>query len=227
VNPSDQRLIVLLDRVSAAEAALLDPLYDRHGIIRGGSVETLVRAIRLDGSNTLASTLRGGVGVGYDAVVQGVARRLKLDVSGSPTEVQLERAVLDAVLGRIFDQGTPAWQAEVLGGVQTTSLAEPLRTGRWVPGSLQVMVRDVGSDEVAYVVGQIVARAVGYGAAREAAKRLAGTAGLAVPLVNVAMIGWTVWDLAGPAFRKTMPTVVEVALLRLRFGAERVAGPPS
>jgi uncharacterized protein YaaW (UPF0174 family) len=35
------------------------------------------------------------------------------------------------------------------------------------------------------------------------------------------MIVWTVVDIAGPAFRKTVPTAIEIALLRLEYGEER------
>jgi uncharacterized protein YaaW (UPF0174 family) len=221
VNEADLRLLKLLSQVEHRDPDLLDPLYERHAIIRSASGDTLIQAIRLDGSNTLASTLRGGVGVGYDVIVRDVARRLKLAVHDDSPEVPLERAVLDAVLGRLFDNATPAERAEAFRDLDSHKLAEPLPQGRWVPGSLQVMIHDVGAEEVSYVVQQVVARAVGYGVAREAAKRLASGIGLAVPLLNVAMIGWTIWDLSGPAFRKTMPTVVEVALLRLRCGGER------
>ncbi len=224
MNAADQRLVALLERVEAREPRLLDGLYDRHGIIRGGSAATLVRALRLDGSNTLASLVRGE-GIGYDVLVHGVARRLKLDAPEGSDERLLEQAVLDAVLGRLFDTLTPAQRAEALRRAPraaTRDLARPQESPRWVPGQLEIMVRDVGTDEVGYVVQQIVVRALGYGVAREAAKRLAGGVGLAVPLVNVAMIGWTVWDLAGPAFRKTMPSVVEIALLRLQFPARRL-----
>jgi uncharacterized protein YaaW (UPF0174 family) len=39
-------------------------------------------------------------------------------------------------------------------------------------------------------------------------------------VLNVIMVGWTVVDIAGPAFRKTVPTVIEIALLRLEYGSE-------
>jgi uncharacterized protein YaaW (UPF0174 family) len=42
-------------------------------------------------------------------------------------------------------------------------------------------------------------------------------ASYAIPLLNVVMVGWVLSDIAGPAFRKTVPTVVEVALLRMEF----------
>lgn len=32
------------------------------------------------------------------------------------------------------------------------------------------------------------------------------------------MVGWTIVDLAGPAFRRTVPTAIDIAVLRLEFG---------
>ena len=41
---------------------------------------------------------------------------------------------------------------------------------------------------------------------------------LAIPVVNVAMTAGLAVSVAGPAYRKTVPTVLDVALLRLEYG---------
>jgi uncharacterized protein YaaW (UPF0174 family) len=217
LNDSDRRLCALLSRVQTQAPDRLASVFARHGKAPEDGVAELAREIRLDGSNTLASVLRGWQGISYDAMVLDVAHKLKLEADLQRGEVPVERAVLEAVLGRFFDTVSPDQTEDMLKAVGETQLGRPLREGRWVPGSLEVMVRDVGAPEVALLLQQIALRSLGYGLARETVKRVAGTAGLAIPLLNVAMIGWTVVDLAGPAFRKTVPTVIEVSILRLEF----------
>lgn len=226
MHGSDKRLVRLFERIARQDPERLAPLYSRHRLDPARSPDTLVREIRLDGSNSWASILRGFEGVSYDQVVAGVARQLKLASAGVDDEVVQERAVLEAVLGRFFET-VPDEQREILlHEVGETQLARPLRESRWVPGSLEIMARDVGAPELALLLQQVVLRGVGYGLARVAAKRAVGVTGLAVPLLNVAMLGWTAWDLAGPAFRKTVPTVVEIALLRLAFGVDQLTAAP-
>ena len=48
-----------------------------------------------------------------------------------------------------------------------------------------------------------------------AAKKSAQLAGYAVPGLNIFMGLLTLNDIAGPAYRKTVPTVIELALLRM------------
>jgi len=43
--------------------------------------------------------------------------------------------------------------------------------------------------------------------------------GAVLPFLNVALAGIALAGLAGPAFRKTIPTVVEIALLRMNVGS--------
>jgi uncharacterized protein YaaW (UPF0174 family) len=34
------------------------------------------------------------------------------------------------------------------------------------------------------------------------------------------MVGWTIRDIAGPAFRKSVPSVLEIALLRMEYSPQ-------
>ncbi len=39
------------------------------------------------------------------------------------------------------------------------------------------------------------------------------------PICWIMLTGWTVWDLMGPAYRVTVPAVVQIACMRVKFQA--------
>jgi len=220
---SNDRLAGLLAQVLERDPWRLRPLCDRHGVELGDGVGALVREIGLDGANTIASLLRRRRGVEYAEIARDVASKLKVGVEADADEVAVEHRILDAVLGRYVDGASAEDRATILrelqaAGADVTDAGKVLVHGAWAAGSLAALVNGIGQQAVAAVVKQIVLKTVGREAAKIAGRRAAAIASVAIPLLNVVMVGWTVVDLAGPAFRKTVPTVLEIALLRLEFG---------
>jgi len=228
VKAANDRLIGVLLQVQRASPERLAALFDRHGIDPEDGIAELVAEIRLDGANSIASMFRGGHGVDYDKVVRDVARKLKLKVGKQETEAVTEGRVLDAVLERYLQKASDEERAvieeELRGALKAakrdaSELGSILKHGAWAAGSLAALVNAVGEQAVAAVVKRIVLATVGRAAAGTAARKAALVASYAIPLLNVVMVGWVLADIAGPAFRKTVPTVVEVALLRMEFAA--------
>jgi uncharacterized protein YaaW (UPF0174 family) len=235
LKAANDRLIGLLLRVQARAPQRLRPLFDRHGIDPEDGIAELVEEIRLDGANSIASMFRGRRGVDYDVVVRDVARKLKLRPGNEDAEALLERQVLDAVMERYLQKASDEERAiiedelrEALRGAKrdASELGKILRRGAWAAGSLGALVNAVGEQAVAAVVKRIVLATAGRAAAGQAARQAAMVASYAIPLLNVVMVGWVLADIAGPAFRKTVPTVVEIALLRMEY-AGRPSGAPA
>jgi len=226
VKAANGRLIALLSAVQRRSPERLMPLFDRHGVDPEDGVAELVAEVRLDGANSIASVFRGRRGVDYDVVVRDVARKLKLKTRRKDAETDLEGRVLDAVLERYLERASDA-QREIIeeelraaleaAKRDASELGKILKKGAWAAGSLGALVNAVGEQAVAAVVKRIVLATVGRAAAGQAARQAALVASYAIPLLNVVMVGWVLSDIAGPAFRKTVPTVVEVALLRMEF----------
>lgn len=223
---ANDRLLALLYVVQRRAPERLEPLFDRHGLDPEDGVSELVEEIKLDGANTIASAFRRGRGVGYDVVIRDVARKLKLKLKRAAPEVDLERRVLDAVLERYIDGASAAQRVQIEDEIRgalvaaerdASELGAILTKGAWAAGSLTALVNAVGQQAVAAVVKRIVLTTAGQAAAGVAARQAAMVASYAIPLLNVVMVGWVLADITGPAFRKTVPTVVEIALLRMEF----------
>lgn len=213
---SNGRLTSLLGNVPTER---LQSIYDRHGVKHSEGIEALVDELRLDGSNTIASLFRGLEGVPYLEIVQDVASKMGVEYTETQKEDTIEYGVLGKVLEQFLENATPEDRQEI--DRILSDVSEEYRDQIWQglsTGALAVIVNTVGKKIVAEVVRKIVFWIAMRQGAKGVGKRAATIVGLAIPLLNVALVAWTVIDLAGPAYRKTVPTVIEIALLRLEFG---------
>ena len=224
MNAATKRLVTLLDRVGSTKQgrARLSGLFERHGIEPDDGVEALVEEIQLDGANTLASVLRGWSGIEYDELVRDVASKVKAPFEKDQREDIIERSILDAVISKYLESASAVEREAILGavadsGAELNRLRQTISRGAWTTGTLSLLVNGIGKRAVAELVKRIVLISAGKEVARQAALRAAAIASYAIPLLNVVMVTWTIVDIAGPAFRKTVPTVLEIAILRLEF----------
>lgn len=222
MKTATNRLLELFNRVQRSDPERLLPIFARHGVDAEQGAKALVNEIGLDGANTFAALARGWKGVGYEVVVRDVASQLGAKCEDGADERTLERAALEQLLARAIsedeDLRSSLQQAidEQRGGdfdALRAHLAVPAATG----AGLALLINQVGAQAVAAVVKRVVLVTVGKRAAKEAAKRALAITGFALPLINVGFAAWTAVDLAGPALRKTVPTVLDVALLRLEY----------
>jgi len=199
----------LLRKVHGQAPARLEPLFDRHGVEASEGVDALVEEIRLDGANTLASIIRGWEGVDYSEIVCDAAKTLKVKVVKDDDHVTVE----DKILSQLFREhytvhATEEERAEIDGILQVHGVKQT----SWSAGGalLTALISTVGQE----VTKQVIKKALKVVAGRSAAR----VASFAVPILGATMAALTVVDLAGPAFRKTVPTVIDVAILRVEFG---------
>ncbi|HPQ40866.1 MAG TPA: hypothetical protein PLV45_10880 [bacterium] len=231
-HPSDIRLYELLTR-HRWDPDTLDRLYRRHGVAEWEGPAELVREITRDGSNTIISLLMGDSEKSYRDIARAVAEKLKVPLDDADNEMEIEWKCLEAVLRQYLNTAPEEERRRILGVIEDTGrkihsdeVLRKVRDNTLRIGTLSLLVREIGARATASVVRRVVARIVGRQAAKEVSKRAAQLAGFAIPLLNAVMIGWTVWDLAGPAYRKTIPTVLELAMLRLEAGNGDARRPP-
>jgi uncharacterized protein YaaW (UPF0174 family) len=199
------------------------PIYERHGIDPSEKEKALLEDVCLDGANSIASIFRGWEGVDYDEIVTDVAEELGIQALDR-TPRQLELAILEFIISKYLENATPEERSDIAAilkkaGGEFNDRGEILK-GIFAKGALALLIRSVGEKVVGQVVGKIMIKIGGRQVAKQAGKQAARMAGMAIPVLNVIMVGWTVVDIAGPAFRKTVPTVIEIALLRLEYGSE-------
>jgi uncharacterized protein YaaW (UPF0174 family) len=205
-SASTKKLEGLLRGVSEEAPERLEPLFDRHGVDEGDTIEALVEEICLDGANTIASLFRGWEGAPYAEIVQDVAKTLKVSVTKKDNYISIERKLLDHLFEKHYEK--PEERAKLLTLAREHGVEQTLWTGGGV--GLTVLMTTIGQEAVKQVVKQALRSIAGASAARIAT--------FAVPILGAAVGAWTVADLAGPAFRKTVPTVIDVAILRIEFG---------
>jgi uncharacterized protein YaaW (UPF0174 family) len=204
-------LIALLTN-SAIPPEQLQPIYDRHGVDMAEGADVLANEICLDGSNTLASILRGRKGVGYDEVVRDVAQKLQIPCDEHESETDRELKILEKIISLSLEKATPKQRTQIEAALKEGS------AGQLAAEDLKGLVNQLGAKATADTVNKIVTVIITGQVARRSVKQSARLAGFAVPLLNIALVGWTLLDLTGPAFRKTVPTVIEIARLRLEYG---------
>ena len=221
----------LLKRIHLADSERLKPILERHGVGADDAfLAILSREICLDGANTFASTFRvfkgegwARKGVSWEEIIRDVGSKLKVEFPSNAKAPELEQRVLAAVVERYFDSLSDEERADVdgqLGKVAgSVSVAETIKTlSKGGATAAGVVWRKAALAAVEQVLVKVLLQVAG----REAAKNAAKIAGAVVPGLNILLGAWTVIDLAGPAYRKTIPTVIELALMRLELETDHV-----
>jgi uncharacterized protein YaaW (UPF0174 family) len=220
---SNKRLRRVLVRVPREDLA---ELFERHGVTAGSlekEISELIHMIRKDGSNSIITyAARLGEGVNYDEIVRDVAD--KVEVKFNPKEVRTEADLEILIIQRIVEEAvaklTPEERQEIednlrkLGEKHQQAWKHFLEAGG--AGVLTVL-RVFGPRILFQVLKSFLMTFMGWRMAGYLAWRAVG---LAIPFLNLVLWGWLVIDVAGPAYRKTVPTVFQIGLMRLEYGEE-------
>lgn len=219
---SNERLEDLLAKCSYDD---VKEIYKRHGVDtrhdRKG-IEKLAREILWDGSNTIMTwVIRWGKPVNYDEIVCDVADKVKVqyDKEQIKNESELELLIVTHLVKKHFESMSEEKRSEFEKhlnelGKEYAEFWSAILSGN--SAMILIIMQTLGRQALAQILTILIQRIVVTTAAITVATRLAA---LAVPFLNVAMAVWLVIDIAGPAYRKTVPTVFQIALLRLQNSA--------
>jgi uncharacterized protein YaaW (UPF0174 family)/cold shock CspA family protein len=199
----------------------IDENYKRNKGNHVAYVDELIREIREFGGNTLVTLFRGD-GVPYAEIAADVADKVGAGRAEGDSVEQIEFKVLSKILeksiGKMSDEERQAVEEEFRqAGVKNFDL----RAG--VP--IAVLMAQLGvqmTGFLAYRIAVIVANAVaklvlGRGLALAANAALTRVLGIFAGPIGWVITGiWTLIDVAGPAYRVTIPVVCHVAYLRLK-----------
>lgn len=209
---SNIRLIKLLTEVSNKdpENSFLLNLYKRHGKY---TPESLVQEIRDDASNTLLRPFMGSPN--YDKVVRLVADKMGLKKKElvddeAKNELLIIRKMLQDYLKKHpeAEEKLNALVKEM--GEEYNDFVSLIFTGS--AAAFFAAIDAIGPTIVAQIVLRILLTFAGVQTALIAAR----VAALLVPFLNIFMSVWLVASIAGPAYRKIVPSVIDIALLRLQ-----------
>ena len=168
------------------------------------------------GGNTIVNVFRKG-GVCYWEILQDVCRKMKVYFSGSEDTVELEQRLLEKVCTETVKNMSES---------ELREMAEELGIGEKNPKkfavvfALQMAIRRGGAvfvriaQHVMRMIAEVLlgrsAMIVGGNLLKKAFGVCCGPVGWAVTL------GWAACDLASPAYRVTIPCVMQVACMRLQ-----------
>lgn len=233
-NPGDQELLDLISHGDAEDLALLVDYITDNGEGRislgadtcrflvharetgnyGGLIPGIIaREIRQFGGNTILNLFRAGEGVAYRTIVVDVAEHLKALVADEDDIETLEIKIL----GRLTEH---AWQTMSDEEKRELGINLGLKDGVGAAALAAILaaVRLGGpaSYRIALLAANAVARTIaGRGLSIAANAGLSRSIGiLAGPLGWVVTAVWAAFDLASPAYRVTVPCVIQLAYMR-------------
>jgi uncharacterized protein YaaW (UPF0174 family) len=159
-----------------------------------------------------------GSGPPWGEIVRDVANKVGVEYRNSDGTIEIEQRVTVHVLERAIDQMTPEQRAELRENLDRAGLPHdmPLGQGALAAGLLAGNLAGFAAYQVLVIVATAVARVLaGRGLVFAANTALTRLLAVALGPIGWALTAvWTAIDLAGPAYRLTIPSVVMVGVLR-------------
>lgn len=174
----------------------------------------LVDEFRLFGGNTFANFFRGS-GPEYTEILRDVAKRNKVSFRKSNSDEQIEQYLLqklfDESLNNASDEKLRKMMKEL--GYPTTNFTRQAAIATlmtaWKAGGFQSYILLVS------VVNAVMKFLIGRGLSFAANAALTRMASIMMGPVGWVMTAvWTLVDIAGPAYRVTVPAVIQIAYIR-------------
>jgi uncharacterized protein YaaW (UPF0174 family) len=153
--------------------------------------------------------------IGYDEIVKDVASHLKVAFDKRDDVLNVENGVLRRILRDSFDKMSPEERTAVLKELDVSDLS----TLKPAAGAALIAAGRMGGFAT-YKLSLIVANAVskallGRGLPFAANATLARTIGMLLGPIGWVVTGaWTLADMASPAYRVTVPCVIQLAYMR-------------
>jgi len=211
--------------VRYTEELTASELYKTHCPDHSKYWESIAAEIQCFGANSFATLLRKGKGVEYKEILKDVCDKMKVNYSKDSNVERIENNLLMKILTDALEKMSPEELKELAEatGVKNTSNI----TAQAMVGVFQAVFRMGGFKSyqlTLIVVNAIMKALIGRGLS------FAGNAALTrVMAVLTGPIGWVVagiWtavDIAGPAYRVTIPAVIQIAVLRQKDLYEKQA----
>jgi uncharacterized protein YaaW (UPF0174 family) len=187
--------------------------------------ELIAAEIQCFGANSFATMLRGGKGVKYKEVLTDVCDKMKVNYSKDSSVEKIENNLLMKILTDALEKMSPEELKELAEaeGVKNTSGI----TAEAIVGVFQAVFRAGGFKSyqlTLIIVNAIMKALIGRGLAFAGNAALTRTMAILTGPIGWVITGlWTAIDIAGPAYRVTIPAVIQVAVLRQKYLYEKQA----
>ena len=171
------------------------------------------------GGNTLLNVFRNGQGPSYESIVYDVCKRLKVKgISKYDTAEEMEQKLLVSVstkaIGELSEEQARSIMEEC--GVKGYDYSRAGLVAAII--ALQVINRRVFLVVVNSVMRMLGQMLLGRGIMMAGIGGLSrGIGAMCGPIGWIILGGWTMWDMMGPAYRVTVPAVIQIAYMRVKY----------
>lgn len=168
------------------------------------------------GGNTLMNVCRGG-GVCYREILHDVCRKMEVYFTGRESTAHLEQRLMMKVCDRAVEEMS---KEELL--TMAAELDMPTKNPRKyaLVAAMQLAIKRGGALFVriaAYISKAVTRMLLGRGAVMVSGNMINKALGIASgPIGWTVSAGWMIYDIASPAYRVTVPCVMQVACMRMK-----------
>lgn len=169
------------------------------------------------GGNTLMNIYRGG-GVKYREILNDVCRKMKVYYNGHESTAHLEEKLLQKMCLTAVDN-----MSEEELRAMTEELEMPTKNPKRyaMVAAMQLAIRKGGAlftRIVTYITRIIAQMLLGRGAVMVGSNTISKAIGIAGGPVGWAIsAGWMIYDITSPAYRVTIPCVMQIACMRMQI----------
>lgn len=202
--------------VRLTEELTMESRYKNHYPNHHEYWDLIAAEIQCFGGNTFATIFRGGKGVEYKEVLTDVCDKLKVNYNKNSSTETIESNLLMKILEDAIGKMSPEEIREFASatGIKNTSGVTP----EALVGIFQAVFRSGGFNSyklTLIIVNAVLKHLIGRGLSFAANAALTRTMAVLTGPIGWAITGlWTAVDIAGSAYRVTIPAVIQVAALR-------------
>jgi len=181
--------------------------------------KNIAEEIQKFGGNTFANIFRGDQGVLYKEILIDVCDKLKVNYNKNSKVERIENNLLMKILEDTLEKMSPEEikKLAITIGLRNTKDI----TVQTMIGTFQAIFRMGGfkSYQLTVIIANAVMKAlIGRGLSLAANSTLTKTISILTGPIGWVITGlWTAIDIAGPAYRVTIPVVIEIAVLRQKY----------
>ena len=174
--------------------------------------------LQLYGADSIVSFFRGGEGVLYQKILSDVCRKLKVESPPTHDVLELEKALFLKIAGDSLRKMSDNEKKELAISLNIShtrltvvGLRAALQTGFRMGGiSAYQLAFIIANNTAKIILGRGLSQAANIGLARSMAIFAGPVGWLITSLLSIPII-------SGPAYRVTIPAVIQVAFMRLKY----------
>lgn len=210
----DTLVKVITKKGSLTETLTVNEDYIKYNPDHTKYIGPIKKELSLMGGNTIANIVRGD-GVKYREILIDVCKHMKVPFNKNASTARIESCLLEKVLEEAWEKMSDEEKVQLLAeaGEQVKGF------GKQIGAAGLIAIFHAGgfaSYQIALIIANSVAKFVfGRGLALAANATLTRALGVLTGPIGVALTAlWTAIDIAGPAYRVTIPATVYIASLR-------------